>query len=52
MARVLRFYTERFDVSKERGRATMDSADECAEYILRIIQMEPAFRGVSVDPEP
>jgi hypothetical protein len=34
------------------GRARMDGQDECASYLLRLLQMEPTFRDVSVDPGP
>ncbi|MBY0508203.1 MAG: hypothetical protein K2X03_30090 [Bryobacteraceae bacterium] len=49
---VLQIHKHRSTKEKLLGRATMDRDDECAEHLLRIIQMEPTFRDVSVDPEP
>ena len=34
------------------GREKMSNDDECAEYFERLLEREPSFSAISVDPEP
>ena len=45
---------EKHRTTKERvlGRAKMTQEDECARYFQCLLEQEPSFRKVSVDPEP
>lgn len=48
---VLQIDKQRSFKEKLLRQAMMSADDECAKYILRVIQAEPSFRNVSVDPE-
>jgi hypothetical protein len=48
---VLQIDKQRSVKEKLFGQAAMTRNDECAGYFVRLIQAEPAFRNVSVDPE-
>lgn len=34
------------------GREKMSEDDECARYFQRLLETEPSFNAISVDPEP
>ena len=49
---ILQIEKHRTVTEKLLGRAKMEKDDECAKYFERLLEGEPNFRGVSVDPEP
>lgn len=48
---VLQIEKQRSMKEKLLGRATMTADDECATFFQGLLEREPAFKAVSVDPE-
>ena len=48
---VLQIEKQRSMKEKLLGRATMTADDECATFIQGLLEREPAFKAVSVDPD-
>lgn len=49
---ILQIEKQRSLMEKILGREKMSKDDECAQYFQRLLESEPGFQDVSIDPEP
>ena len=49
---ILQVEKQRSFGQKILGLAKMDKGDECARFFQHLLEREPLFKGLSVDPEP
>jgi hypothetical protein len=49
---ILQIEKQRSLTEKLLGRERMTKDDACAEYFQRLLESEPSFTQLSVDPEP
>jgi len=48
---VLQIEKHRSFMEKLTGREKMANGDQCAQYFQSLLEQEPSFKGVSIDPE-
>ena len=49
---ILQVEKQRSFKEKLLGRGKMEKEDQCARFFQDLLEQEPSFKGVSVDPEP